>query len=336
MANAPAWLVHGGRVSAARAAFPDAPLPWVDLSTALNPRSYPIAPIPAEDWAALPDEEAFEGLRSAAALAFAAPPGSVHPLPGTEAGIRLLASLDVPQPVRVVSPCYGSYRDAWPAAEPIRYDETAGVVAGTVVLANPNNPDGICRSPAELLDLGDRLAARGGFLVVDEAFADVAPQASLCPHLAERPHLAVLRSFGKFFGLGGVRLGFLLNAGPVGTGVRHRLGAWPVSTGAIRWGTQAYRDDHWMGNARRELAASALRMDRLLRDQGLDASGECPLFRLVESPHCDSLFPALARRGILTRPFSYEPNWLRLGLPGDEQAWNRFGAALAAAMEEIR
>lgn len=328
-------MEHGGRTAAARDAFPGAPAPWLDLSTGLNPAPYAMPPLDAADWAALPNERALAELEAAAAHAFGAPPSSVHALPGSEIGIRLLADVSAPGPVRIVGPTYGSYRDAWLGAESIDTGQIGQVPPGaTLILANPNNPDGRCRPIAELLELADRLASGGGTLIVDEAFADASPEISLCPHIANRPHVAVLRSFGKFFGLGGVRLGFLISAGAPGAAVRRRLGAWPVSAAAIRVGIQAYGDPGWAERTTSRLRADAARLDALLRDHGLTVRGGCPLFRLVEDGRVRRLFDGLARQGVLTRPFAYRSDWLRIGLPGREEDWRRLEAALPRALEE--
>lgn len=286
------------------------------------------------DWAALPDEAELVRLEAAAALAFGVAPPMVCALPGSEIGIRLLATMNLPTPVRIVEPCYGSYGEAWPAATAIGGSELAGAGSQTLVLANPNNPDGKSRSAEELLDLADRLASLGGFLVVDEAFVDTAPGLSLCPHMSSRSNIAVLRSFGKFFGLGGVRLGFLVGSAELVGAIRIRLGAWPISTAALRVGRAAYEDRAWIEETIAYLLNSSARMDEWLGALRLSASGDCPLFRLVESEHATKLFTGLARRGILTRPFSFNPHWLRIGLPGEEADWNRFRRALTAAMED--
>ena len=325
---------HGGRVAAAQVAFPDVPLPWIDLSTGLNPDSYPTMGVHI-DWASLPDEGQLVELERAAAAAFGLCGVRPCAVPGTEIGLRLLAGFDLPGPIRIVSPAYGSYRDAWPDAlliDAAAVDRIA-TEPGTLVLANPNNPDGLVRDAPEMADLARRVASAGGTLVVDEAFADATPGASLLPHFAELDpdHLIILRSFGKFFGLGGVRLGFVICDEARMRLLRHRLGSWPVSTAAIVIGSAAYRDHGWAGNARRRLASAVERLDGLLDRHGLITAGDCPLFRLVTLPDAVDLFARLANRGILTRPFDYAPTWLRFGLPGSEEGWARLDAALGTA-----
>jgi cobalamin biosynthetic protein CobC len=172
--------------------------------------------------------------------------------------------------------------------------------------------------------------ARGseGWLVVDEAFADILPQISVVPHLDASARVLALRSFGKFFGLAGVRLGFAIGPEAMIAALRRKLGSWPVSSAAIRIGTAAYRDTPWIAAMREKLAADAIALDAVLAGHGFDPVGACPLFRLIAGDGA-ALFDRLARQGILTRPFDYAPTWLRLGLPGSDAALARLDRALS-------
>jgi cobalamin biosynthetic protein CobC len=318
------WLIHGGRLEAARAAWPDAPTPWLDLSTGINPNPWPVAQAGAIDWHRLPDEAALAGLEAVAAGCFGVPAEWVCALPGSEIGLRLLATLEWPKPMRVQMPGYRTHAEAFAGALPIAAEALAEVRGGTVLLANPSNPDGVLHDPVAL-------AASGVRLIVDEAFADATPGASLLSRMAkgEAEGAIVLRSFGKFFGLAGVRLGFAVAAPAMLAGLRGRLGSWPVSAAAIAIGTAAYADRDWIEQTRARLAADRDRLDALLRRHRLEPQGACPLFRLVRTSNAKALFERLARRGILTRPFDYAPDWLRLGLPGNEAALARLDRALA-------
>lgn len=325
-----ALLFHGGRLDDAARCFPQARLPWIDLSTGISPFAWPVEGMPAPDLRALPSADALARLCGAAMRYFGAKALPVAALPGSEIGLRLLARIGLPQPWRVVGPGYRTHADALPDATPITAsalaDEAAG--GGTILLANPNNPDGRLWSPETLLSVAATLAQRGGVLVIDEAFADAVPGASILPLLDAGNRVLVFRSFGKFFGLAGVRLGFACgNAGLVGA-IAERLGSWPVSATAIACGTAAYADDGWIAAARMRLVAACERLDELLAGHGLTARGACPLFRLIETDSAASLFARLADAGILTRPFDYAPRWLRLGLPPAEDAFARLDGAL--------
>jgi len=226
-------------------------------------------------------------------------------------------------PIRAVTPCYGTHKDI--ADETITADRLAAS-GGTLLLANPNNPDGRLHDPETLLALGRE---QGGWLAVDEAFADAIPDASLLPKSSFEDRLIVFRSFGKFFGLAGLRLGFVVAPATVLARLRALLGDWPVSAEAILWGSAAYRDDAWIAATRERIVRDARALDAMLERHGIAAGGACPLFRLAEVQDAPALFDRLARAGILVRPFADHPRWLRFGLPGTAEAWARLEAALA-------
>ncbi|VXC47941.1 aminotransferase class I/II-fold pyridoxal phosphate-dependent enzyme [Sphingomonas sp. 8AM] len=319
---------HGGRIEAAARLYPDAPRPWLDLSTGINP--YPWTP-PAGlvvDQQRLPSGEALAGLLAAAGAAFGFA-GALAAVPGSELALRLMATLDLPRPWHVVTPCYRTHRDALPGARAIAAEQIDEVAArgGTVLLANPNNPDGRLIAPDVLLAIARTLGERGGVLIVDEAFADAVAGASVLPLLRADDPVVVLRSFGKFYGLAGVRLGFVGGARSVVARIAALLGDWPVSATALAYGAAAYRDVAWAERMRLRLGAEAVNLDALLARRGLLARGACPLFRLVEHDRAGAMFERLAAAGILTRPFEERADWLRFGLPGGEV--ERLEAALA-------
>lgn len=322
-----ALTIHGGRIDAAAARYPDAPGPWLDLSTGINPNGYDPAALIMADPHALPSPSRLAALEQAAAAAFGMTCGAIAALPGSEIGLRLLATLDLPRPARVVAPSYGSHAAALPDATPVAWDALAGADWRSALLANPNNPDGRRVSPAALLALA-RSRADDAWLVIDEAFADGVAGASVLPLLRADDRVLVFRSFGKFYGLAGVRLGFVCGPQAIVARYRERLGSWPVSSAAIELGIAAYRDTAWQDATRRDLGAAAFDLDRMLRRHGLSPRGDCPLFRLVETPDAPLLFERLAAAGILTRPFEYAPDWLRIGLPGSAAALARLDRAL--------
>lgn len=309
---------HGGRLDRAAALYPDAPRPWLDLSTGINPVAWRPPPALSIDWARLPAPAALAGLEASAAAFFGAPADTVVAVPGSEIALRLLTRLELPGPFRHVAPGYRTHAQAFSGAAAVAFG-AALPDGGTLLLANPNNPDGRIIDPAALIAL-----ARGRWLIVDEAFADVDPTMSIVPQ--RPPQAIVLRSFGKVFGLAGVRLGFVVAAPDVVRQVRALLGDWPVSAAAIAFGTDAYRDAAWIAATRARLPQDAARLDAVLRRHGLNPRGGCPLFRLVERD--PNPFERLAQAGILTRPFDHAPRWLRIGLPPDAPALERLDRAL--------
>lgn len=323
---------HGGRLDDAARCFSNARLPWIDLSTGINPHAWPIERIAWPDLHGLPSGMALDGLCAAAAARFGTM-RTVAALPGSEIGLRLLPRLDPPRPWRVVAPGYRTHAAALPGARMIDADALVDEArhGGTILLANPNNPDGRLWSPTDLLAVARRLAREGGVLVVDEAFVDAVPDASVLPLLSPTDRVVVFRSFGKFYGLAGVRLGFVGGAPDLVTGIAAELGSWPVSTLAIVCGTAAYADAAWSVEMRDTLFRASEALDRVLSRHGLVARGDCPLFRLVETRDAADIFVRLARAGILVRPFDHSPQWLRFGLPADAGALARLDDALTDA-----
>lgn len=309
---------HGGRISAAEALFPHAPRPWLDLSTGINPRPYPAPTLGRRHLTRLPDPEALADLEAVAAVAFGAPPDRVAATPGTEAALRLLPHLLGARSVAIAEPTYSGHREAWRAAGVEILPK--GLRAEVQVVVNPNNPDGRLTPAATLI-----AAARTGWVVVDEAFADPHPDASVAAHAGQR--LVVLRSFGKFYGLPGLRLGFVVAEPSLAARVRAAFGEWPVSTPAILAGRAAYADEIWRARMRRTLSRDGKRLDALLERAGLTVVGGTDLFRLARAPEAEAVFLRLAAAGVLCRAFD-RSDLLRFGLPGPRADWDRLAAAL--------
>ncbi|NML95604.1 threonine-phosphate decarboxylase CobD [Novosphingobium olei] len=321
-----ALLQHGGRVDAAARRYGGSRRDWLDLSTGINPRPWPVAKAGHVEWANLPSPETLVELEAAAAAHFGCAPELCCAMPGSEAGMRLLARL-IGLPGRAVPPTYRTHVDAFAESAPILFGEDPGAAA-TVMIANPANPDGTLRDGSALLAWHDRIAARDGWLVVDEAFADATPAQSVAGNVAARANLVVLRSFGKFFGLAGLRLGFAIAPPLLIASLRRAMGDWPLHAAALRIASAAYRDQSWIAQARIYLAARAVALDAMLDRHGLIGMGASPLFRLVVTPDAAALFERLARARILVRPFADKPNHLRFGVPADGLALARLDRAL--------
>ena len=320
------WTFHGGRLSEARALFGDGDEPWLDLSTGINPTPWPGADDMPVDWRRLPDEAGLRDLEAAAAAHFGVDPLYICAVPGTEIGLRMLGAM-LPGGGLHVAPTYRTHGAIFPGSRPVPVTDLP-LAAGNIVLANPNNPDGRILSRDRLHDQLAQMAGSAGRLIVDEAFADAVPDISLAAQVGDDRPLILFRSFGKFFGLAGVRLGFVLGPRTLVAGYRAALGSWPVSSAALAIGTAAYRDRHWIAAMREALFEQAEALDVVLRRHGLSPIGACPLFRLIETDDAGALFDRLARRAILTRPFDYQPRWLRIGLPGSAEALTRLDRAL--------
>lgn len=323
-------LEHGGRLLDAAARYGIPPQDWLDLSTGINPLGWPVPPVPAECWQRLP--EAGDGLVATAQEYYGAP--YLLPVAGSQAALQALPFLRPTSVVGVLAPTYAEHPHAWERAGHQLRPLGSGAVDGALdsldvlVLANPNNPTGERFSRERLEGWLNRLAGRGGWLVVDEAFMDATPESSLAS-LAGAPGLVVLRSLGKFFGLAGARMGFVL-AWPEFLGqLEECLGPWAVA-GPARWvARQALADTAWQETARSSLVAASSRLAALLSHHGLHPVGETSLFQWVPTPAAAAIQEHFARQGIWVRRFD-SPSALRFGLPGVEDEWQRLEAALGS------
>lgn len=322
---------HGGELSEASERFGQPQEGWLDLSTGINPCPYPNTAVSAESLSRLPTSGALNALLAAARAAYGVPPSAgLCAAPGTQAILQILPEIVGAGDVAVVSPTYGEHAYLWRraghAVAEIRDVSRMGD-ARVVVIVNPNNPDGRITEPDRLDAVRADQTARGGLLIVDEAFADVAPHISLVSR-ADQPGLLVLRSFGKFFGLAGLRLGFAAGHGGLVDPLIARLGPWAVPGPAIEIGTRALEDRDWTDATRIRLAQSRERLDNLLVSNGLSVIGGTDLYRLVQCDDAKARFTGLAKSGILVRAFPDRPDLLRVGLPGNDAAFDRLDRSL--------
>jgi cobalamin biosynthesis protein CobC len=326
-------LLHGGDLAAGRRLFPGAPEPFIDLSTGINPNPYPLSRLPADVFARLPDADKLASLSAIAAQAYGAPSAAhVVAAPGTQILLPLVAALVRPGRAAVLTPSYGEFtRAAALAGHSVAEVEGLAAIgdAQLMFVANPNNPDGRLFARNDLMALVGNLRAHGGLLVVDEAFMDVGPPGESLAADVSVGNVIVLRSFGKFFGLAGLRLGFALAAPKIAARLSAMLGPWAVSGPALAIGAKALADAAWIRKMRMRLEGSAKKLDGLLTQSGLDLMGGTNLFRLVSTDAAGELFHHLGRAGILVRRFPEHANWLRFGLPANAQAWRRLQIALA-------
>ncbi len=316
---------HGGNLDWAIARHGGAPAEWIDLSTGINRVPYPLPPLSAEAWTALPTRAALAALRDEAARAYRTG-AAILPVAGAQAAIQMVPRLSAPGRARVLTPTYNEHAAAlraagWQVAEV--GDLAALEGADLAIVVNPNNPDGRRWSPETLFDLS-RCVRR---LVVDESFADPDPELSLAA-AAGQPGLFVLRSFGKFYGLAGLRLGFVLGAEEEIAALAEMAGPWPVSGAAIEVGRAALADRGWAEATTARLRAEAARLDALAAGAGWQGLGGTALFRLYETGNAAAAQERLARARIWSRIFPYAAGWLRLGLPGGEAEWARLAEAL--------
>lgn len=319
-------IVHGGGLAAAAARYGGRVEDWLDLSTGINPCPPGLPPMDSRIWHRLPDREREDDARLAARDFYGS--GTILPLPvpGTQSAIQLLPRLlAAGKRAAILSPTYGEYGRsltlAGVAVDCIADLADVGVEHGLVVVVNPNNPTGRCFPAEYLLTLATRISSWGGFLVVDEAFGDCQPALSVASAVERHDHLVVFRSFGKFFGMAGVRLGFVIANHAIQQIFSDGLGPWAVSGPALALASALLRQDRNALHQHISLRKSAL--EAVLLHHGLTIAGGTPLFSLVECHDAKALHEHLCADHILTRAFDYAPNWLRIGLAPDAVADQR-------------
>ena len=312
---------HGGGVDAAAALHGGARRDWLDLSTGINPCPYPVPALPDDAWTALPDQAADAALVQAARAFWRVPDAAgVLAAPGASALIARLSLLATPGRVAIPAPTYNEHARAFADGG---WDVVADGPVSARVVVNPNNPDGRVWTAAQAI----AGLALGGLLVIDESFADTCAHVSLIG-LAGRPGTIILKSFGKFWGLAGLRLGFAVGDAGLIARLSGMLGPWPVSGPALAIGAAALGDGAWTEATRARLGRDAARLDALVTARGATSLGGTDLFRLYDTADARRWQDRLAARRIWTRVFPYNPRWLRVGLPGTPQAWARLEAAL--------
>lgn len=325
-------VYHGGDLSAASGVFGTPEDGWIDLSTGINPVPWPVPSGALDSLHRLPDSGAVDALRRAAASAYGIDdPARIACAPGSQALIQWLPRLRDPGRVAVVAPTYGEHVPAWRTAghdtveTPTLPDAADCDIA---VLTRPNNPDGAAETSSAVSALASDLAAKGGAVLVDEAFADLDPAPSIAA--ACESGLIALRSFGKFYGLPGLRLGFAIADPDTAEQLTAAVGPWALSSLAAEIGMAALTDRDWQVATRERLARDTSRLDALLAGAGLAVVGGTHLFRLVESDAAADVHEKLGRAGIYTRRFPDTPRWLRFGLPGEDSHWDRLEKALTS------
>ncbi len=322
-------LEHGGRLRRAASQYNIPLSDWLDLSTGINPQAWPVSAIPAACWQRLPEDD---DILLPAARAYYQN-DSLLAVAGSQAAIQSLPLLRPVSRVGVLHPAYAEHAAAWrKAGHQVRVIDAAAIDAeldelDVLVLINPNNPTGKRWRVEQLLQWQAILSRRGGCLVVDESFIDSTPEYSLAA-LPVRPGLIVLRSIGKFFGLAGIRCGFVIAEPTVLQRMAEHLGPWPISHPGRHVAAMALADRQWQQDTAVSLKLQQQRLKQLLSDNGWPPSGGCDLFQWLKVDKAAALHQQLAKQGILTRLFD-DPASLRFGLPVDESAWHRLAQALA-------
>lgn len=323
---------HGGALDRAVARYGGKAQDWLDLSTGINPEHFPLPALDEALWNRLPDEGLFQRTLETARLYYGiAETAPIVAAPGTQALIQLVPTLLPASTAAIMGPTYQEHGASFQAAGwnvvECRGPDDIPDEARVAVVVNPNNPDGRVIARKDLVELAQRLGERGGFLVVDEAFADAHHHVSVAAEAASLP-MIVLKSFGKFFGLAGLRLGFMISNPLIVERVAQRLGPWAVSGPALAIAGQAFKSRAELTDFRARIDLRRLGLSGVLERSGLREIGGVALFSLVEHPDAYAVHEELCKRHILVRKFSYAPEWLRIGLALDDAGLRRLEEAL--------
>lgn len=329
-------LDHGGRLLRAAMETGTSVEDWLDLSTGINPVPWPVPAMPSSCWHRLPEDE--DKLTAIACAYYGVQ--TLLPVSGAQSAIQSLPRLRPAGRVAVLSPTYAEHAHGWRRAgheviEPnLSQCEACLDSCDVVIVVNPNNPTGDVIEAECLLNWLERLQQRQGWLIVDEAFIDATPHASLTGHVNQEG-LIILKSFGKFFGCPGARLGFVAARPDLLAALQEQLGPWTVS-GPARWMAQKALADHgWQTETRQQLLQSTHRLADLLTRQGLAPTGGTALFQWICTPFAHAIHHHFRAHCILPRLFA-RPASLRFGLPGTDEAWDRLTHALVDLPCELR
>lgn len=327
-------LVHGGQLSKIAKQY-DIPVEdWLDLSTGISPLSYPVGQLPERIWQRLPEESS--DLITAAQQYYQCQ--HILPISGSQAVIQLLpkllsAQVTSEQPIsaqgksigKVYLPKVGyqEHRKAWVNhnCDIKNYQHISDIQNITkgdvVVLINPNNPTGELYLPKVLQGLFNQVKLAEALLIIDEAFMDCTPEYSFIQNSAD-PSLIVLRSAGKFFGLAGLRLGFVAAAPCWLERLTYLLGPWSVNGPAQYIGQQALSDLSWQENQRRTLQSLSDQLAILLMKYFKVEPKGTLLFKTIQHNNAPNIFEALCQQGVYVR-LCDEQNALRFGIPKKEE-----------------
>lgn len=306
---------HGGNLDQAIAQFGGNHRDWIDLSTGINPEPYPLPDLPEVLWQALPDQSLSKDLIAAARDFWNVPEAAaILPVPGASAAIARLPALLSGAQVQIPAPTYNEHAAAFAQHG---WQVTTDDPAPVQVVVHPNNPTG---------RLWDAHELNAGLTLIDESFCDVTPAQSMIAQ-AGQDNRIILKSFGKFWGLAGLRLGFVIASPQRIEALANLIGPWAVSGPALVTGAAALRDQRWAEATRARLSADSARLDQMMRGAGATVLGGTSLFRLYEVADAAQWQDRLAQHHIWSRIFPYNPRWIRLGLPAAGR-WDQLAGAL--------
>jgi cobalamin biosynthetic protein CobC len=327
---------HGGKLEQIKHAYPRQKLDWIDLSTGISPFSYPIAD-EIIDLKVLPQHQ--ELLTQAACRYYKTQyltviPGSMWAIQMLPI-LRKLSGIDV-RPILLPKQGFNEHQKSWRAQgynievyDDVPTDQQLNHAQACVVI-NPNNPTGRLTKATVLKDMLKILTSKGAWLIVDEAFIDPyqisnLDKYSMSNRVADE-NLIVLRSFGKFFGLAGLRLGVILANKVIQNNISSLLNNWSINNTAQAIGIKAWLDNSWQSQTNKKLVLAGERLRLLFITLNYTTVGTV-FFQTLYIKNANQLYELLLTKGIYTRLLDNE-NGIRFGLPRTELHWQRLEQVL--------
>ena len=304
---------HGGDIDNAIKKYGGNKDDWIDLSTGINPNHYPYKLINIRELQNLPYKNDIDNLNKLAKKYFQTT-ACVRAVSGAQGGINILPFLLPNKTVSILSPTYNEYQNVFSNSlkKIINVKNLSELKKSQIaIICNPNNPDGKLYSNDNLLKISKSVE----YLIIDESFIDQYPRKSLSHKLDDQTNILILRSFGKFFGLAGIRLGFLISNKEIDKKIQFLIGNWPISNVAINVASKALIDHVWIMNTISFLKEGSYFLDCLASEINWKVVGGTNLYRLYETPNAHDAQNKLANFKIWSRRFSYSKKWIRLGIP---------------------
>ncbi|WP_193755581.1 threonine-phosphate decarboxylase CobD [Psychromonas sp. psych-6C06] len=326
-------ILHGGQLERVATQFNIPRAQWLDLSTGIAPYSYPIPDIPAQAWQQLPHISS--RLIAVAKVYYQAQ--HCWPVAGSQQLIEKLPQLwekrlsasskEMPcKHVYLPKVGYKEHQHAWQQAgyQLHFYQQRLPEVLApnsVVVVINPNNPLTDQFTVAQLQALAERCQTQQALLVIDEAFADIFDaDFSYVPHLSEaQQNVIVLRSFGKFFGLAGLRIGFVCSSQYWCEVIQENIGPWSVNGPALYIAEQALSDTAWQVKQQQRLQVQRHKMQQLLSEiwpmYRIESNA---LFMTLFTEYAPLIYQQLCQHAVYVR-LTDEKNALRFGIADEKQ-----------------
>ncbi|MDT1060542.1 pyridoxal phosphate-dependent aminotransferase [Paracoccus sp. CPCC 101403] len=206
--------------------------------------------------------------------------------------------------------------------------------------ANPDNPMGSWHSGATILAMLDRLPA-GTLLVLDEAYAEFAPEDAIPRIDPEDDRVIRMRTFSKAYGMAGARVGYAIGPRELIAGFDRIRNHFGINRTAQIGALAALQDKAWLELTRANVAAARLRIAGIAQDNGLSALPSATNFVAIDCGRDGSfaraVLSALEAQGIFARMPGVAPmdRCIRISC-GPEAELAAFAEALPLALTRAR